>query len=166
MSLKVVPLPRAVYVVILLGVCNCEPVVSKLRLEKLMFLMWKEVVEQSPAVLWIGGSYDFRPRPYGPGTEEIDDDVEFLVDLDLVKVTVAKELYSKYFSYMLTEKGKQLFQKLLVDLGKDEVFMELVRKTEEIKKRWLREDIRKLLKYIYERYPEYCHKHMLKHLLR
>ena len=159
-SLALRSLPRAAYALLLLGACEGKPIIHKLRLQKLIFLLQKEIIE--PGLLSIiQGSYDFRPYNYGPFSEEVIDDIEFLKDLGLVEV--AEKNGSEV--YKLTNKGKQLFEKILSTFKNDAQFRKAFEKITELKKRWVKEELEKLLKYVYERYPEYTEKSMIKHLL-
>jgi len=150
-------LPRQVYILLTLYAGNKEPIHDQLRLEKLLFLVQKEVIEGKGLNLSIE-DYNFRAYKYGPFTEEVYDDVWRLKELGLVNIEERGD--TKIFS--LTEVGVKLVENILRE---NENAQKVLRAIEEIKKRWNKKDIKELLKYVYRNYPEYTEKSLIKHIL-
>ncbi len=152
---------------------QCEPIVGKTRLMKMVFLFDKEIrrkfnLEQSiPDEVM---PY-FEARNFGPFSGQIYQDLEFLVEMGLVDVVeVGKEELIKdeieEYSYWqatsdvvdrpfpeefwLTPLGRQFVEEKL----KDELSEENWKTLDEFKKRCTSAPLKALLKYVYSKYPE------------
>ena len=152
-------IPRQLYILLLL---NEGSVREKLRLQKLMFLLQKEIVERKGLKISID-QYDFTAYNYGPFSDELIDDVEFLKDLGLINVKKENDIEI----YEITKKGR----KFLADLSKripnftKNLLQSIEREIENLRRKWDKEPLKKLLRYVYENYPEYTEKSLIKHLL-
>ena len=150
-------LPRQVYILLTLYADNKAPVHDQLRLEKLLFLVQKEVIEGKGLNVGIE-DYNFRAYKYGPFTEEVYDDVWSLKELGLVKIEERGD--TKVFS--LTENGVRLVENIL---QQNEYARKVLDAIEEIKRRWNKKSLKELLRYVYRNYPEYTEKSLIRHIL-
>jgi len=58
-------------------------------------------------------TFEYKSYFYGPYSEELSETINTLVGVKLLKETVTATGYNSYrYDYFLTEKGKELFQKL------------------------------------------------------
>lgn len=151
------PLPRQVYVLLTLYANDKAPIKDQLRLEKMLFLVQKEIIEGRGLSISVE-DYNFRAYKYGPFTEEVYDDVWSLKELGLVKVEEKGE--TKIFS--LTEKGIRLVENLL---KQNEYARRVLEAIEKVKGKWNSKDLKSLLRYVYRNYPEYTEKSLIKHVL-
>ncbi|MDR4496342.1 MAG: hypothetical protein MRK02_00160 [Candidatus Scalindua sp.] len=71
---------------------QCEPIAGKTRLMKMIFLFDKELKKKFNLAKTISDDAfpDFTAYDYGPYSEQVYIDLEFLVDLNLVKVKKVK----------------------------------------------------------------------------
>lgn len=151
-----------------------EPIVGRTRLMKMIFLFDKELrhdfrmgtaVEEAAIPV-------FEPYDFGPYSSQVYSDLEFLVDLAFVKVSVAgdalpDEEAAEYDYWRATaadaaEEEAELEQFSLTNTGRK--FVERGRAGEltdaqqtlldEFKGRCTRTGLRSLLKYVYAKYPE------------
>lgn len=151
--------PRQLYLLLLL---DGDPVKQRLRLQKLMFLLQKEIIERK-GLQASTEEYDFTAYNYGPFSDELMDDVEFLKDLGLIDVIKENDVEL----YKITEKGERFladFLKKAPDPLK-KLFQSIKHEVEKLKKKWNKEPLKKLLRYVYEYYPEYTEKSLIRHLL-
>lgn len=133
-----------------------EPVKGNLRLQKLVFLLEKEIIEKKGYML-SNELYEFRPYNYGPYSEDVLDDVELLKDLGLITTgTNEKEFYK------ITNKGIEVLNRLI---EKNPNLKNIMSEIENLKKRWNNVPLKKLLQYVYRKYPEYTEKSLIKHLI-
>jgi len=144
--------PRCTYLLLMVGADNHEPIEGQIRLQKLMFLLEKEILEKRMAITDEG--YDFSQHAFMPFSEDVLDDLELLKDLGLVKIEGEK--------IRLTEKGLEVLRNVL---RKDARLRALMKYIEAIKARWNREP-EKLSKYICVKYPHYIEKSLIKYLVK
>lgn len=134
------------------------------RIMKYLFLLAKE----KEVGRYVEDYYSFAPRNLGPFDKRLYDDLESLRGYGLIeKVPVLRARASPeerdiadFFErgdwnteYRLTEKGVK-FAKALVR-GANEKDKNIMKAIEEIKAKYSRYPLLKLLEYIYEKYPEY-----------
>ena len=151
------PIPRSVYLLLMLYANNGTPIKGKIRLEKMIFLLDQLIRRKH---LHIADKlYDFRAYSYGPFSEDVYDDVELLKDLGLLR----KEGSEENPSYEITEKGKTLIEKMI---EKGVMPESLLGEVERIKRRWNCVDLYSLLRYIYENYKEYTQKSLIRSRFR
>lgn len=144
--MQIQELPRGIYLLLLSNANNGEAVRNRTRLEKLIFLISKEVLDK-PGRRITPKTYTFRADRFGPFSEEVYDDVETLSNLGLVTWDNENEL-------KITEKGKKLADKLL---GEQHIPYVLVQDIEKIKKLYNRMSLKNLLRYVYRKYDEYTY---------
>lgn len=119
-----------------------EPnIVSPLQIMKGLFLLSKE--------LKLENFYTFEPYLYGPCSFDIYNDLNALLRENLL--TTIKFLPSYWSYYRVTPQGIEKSKKILQTAGQ-----EMVTKMKEIKKIVVSKGFIDLLKYIYEKYPEYA----------
>jgi len=72
---------------------QCEPIIGKTRLMKMIFLFDKELKKKFNLAKTISDEAfpDFTAYDYGPYSEQVYIDIEFLVDLNFVKVKKVKD---------------------------------------------------------------------------
>lgn len=131
----------------LLNADDGEAVRNRTRLEKLVFLISKEVLDK-PGRRITPKTYTFRADRFGPFSEEVYDDVETLADLGLV------ERDDKRARVSITNKGKQLVHKLLTQ---NYVPYVLAKDIEKTKKLYNKTPLKTLLRYVYQKYEKYTH---------
>jgi hypothetical protein len=136
------------------------------RLEKLIFLLERE----TPARSWLTEVADFRSDRFGPFSAEIYKAVDSLWAYGLLQdsarfaedtedrwesVNVVGKDVDAYTTrtFQLTERGKKYYAALVSELPGDAE--EILRS---FKDRFARLPLRQLVRYVYERYPEYTDK--------
>ena len=143
-----------------------EEIVGNTRLEKLMFLLGQETSLKR----YLGG-FNFEPYNYGPFSSEVFDAIQALINAGLVKpgISDSKEYLDEAdryqiefqigdsadspkttITYSLTPEGKKVASVLFQALSEKEK-EELVA----LKKRFNSTNLRKLLQYVYRKYPKF-----------
>lgn len=155
---------------------QCEPILGRTRLMKMVFLFNKEIRRQMNLSKVIPDSAmpDFSAYRYGPYSVHIFEDLEFLIEMGLVEAIYAgdedklSEEVEEYAYWQAQtdsdlEEGEQrqeLFQ--LTDLGKEFVEKELItnlsteqqKALDEFKHRCTAAELKALLRYVYTKYPD------------
>jgi hypothetical protein len=136
------------------------------RLEKLIFLLERE----TPVRSWLTEVADFRSDRFGPFSAEIykaidslwaygllEDSARFAEDSEdrWETVNVVGKDVDEYTTrtFKLTERGVRYYDALIAELPKD---AEAVLRS--FKEQFARLPLRQLVRYVYERYPEYTDK--------
>ncbi len=145
-------IPRPVFLLMLLNAKNGEPIEGKIRLEKLIFKIQKEILDKTQ----ITSSYVYRPYKYGPYTEDTYDDFETLKGLGLA------DFDESHSRYVITPKGKIMLENLK---KRCLINPEWLRNIETIKKTYNELPLEKLLVQIYREYPEYTEKSEIRDIL-
>ena len=118
-----------------------EPnIVSPIQIMKGLFLASKE--------LKLNNFYKFEPYLYGPCSFEVYQDINQLLTENLI--TMIKIFPSYWAYYKITPQGAQKSRKILQTMNR-----ELLEKLKEIKELVVNKSFIELLKYVYEKYPEY-----------
>jgi len=141
------------------------------RLEKLLFLLERE----TPAAAWLKESADFSTHNFGPFSAKAYQEIETLVAAGLVRdserITDSAEdswevrniigapIPDPYATrdFELTDLGRRYYRSLLSDLPEA---AEL--DVSEIKTRFGTTPLRQLVRYVYERYPEFTEKSLIR----
>ncbi len=147
------PVPRSVYVLLLLYANDGATIEGKLRLEKMVFLLDQTI--RSKRLHIADKLYDFRAYSFGPFSEEVYDDIELLKDLNLVNISGTEENPT----YQITDKGKKIVEKMI---QQEVIPPSLLNEIENIKRKWNRADLYSLLKYIYRNYREFTQKSLIR----
>ena len=145
--MQIKELPRGTYILLLLNAENGEAVRNKTRLEKLVFLISKEVLDK-PGRRITPKTYTFQADRFGPFSEEVYDDVHTLADLGLVDWDDEQE------SVSITEKGKKLVNKML---SRNYVPYSLALDIERLKRLYNKTPLKTLLRYVYQKYEKYTY---------
>ncbi len=141
------------------------------RLEKLLFLFEKE----TDAASWLKEEADFSSNNFGPFSAKAYQEIETLTAAELVRDSATlsdsaedtweteniigettPEPYATR-NLELTEKGRRYYEALLSELPDD---AELV--VAELKRRFCAIPLRRLVRYVYQRYPEFTDKSIIR----
>ncbi|MEM4213937.1 MAG: DUF4065 domain-containing protein [Candidatus Methanomethylicaceae archaeon] len=144
-------IPRPLFLLILLAADKGAPIIGRLKLEKLLFKVQKDLLDKNPML----PRYNFRPYKYGPYTEDAYDDLEALKELDLAK--------EKDSVFEITQKGIDLLEELE---KKGVLDKDLIEKIEDIKRKYNKLDTDQLLTIIYSEYPDYATRSEIRELLK
>jgi uncharacterized protein len=156
-------------VVLLLGAEGTEPqgrIEGVTRLEKLLFLLERE----TPAGHWLTEKPDFRSHRFGPFSSKVYQAVETLAAAGLIRdsaspspdqqdawetTNVVLDESDPYANrtFELTDSGWEYFRALLQDLP-----LEAPKVVFGFKRRFGTIPLRQLVRYVYERYPEFTDK--------
>jgi uncharacterized protein YwgA len=155
---------------------HCEPILGKTRLMKMVFL-FNEELRQSinlNKAIPISAMPQFEAYHYGPYSAQVYSDLEFLVELGLIEVTILDdtekipeeigeyeywqaasdaaddEIGQAQEQFGLTDLGHRFVEKkLLSDLSSEQL-----EALNEFKRRCTTADLKTLLKYVYSKYPK------------
>jgi uncharacterized protein YwgA len=156
---------------------ECERIVGKTRLVKMVFLFEKEIRQKFSLDVQIPQNAipDFEAQAFGPFSAKIYEDLEFLVDMGLIDVlgngqeelledekqeyeywqaTGGNENRPFQESFSLTDIGKEFVESRL----KDRLSSNQWKVVDEFKKRCTSAPLKALLKYVYTRYPDMTRK--------
>jgi hypothetical protein len=152
---------------------TAEPVRGITRLQKLLFLLWKEgnFYEDIPDL------YNFKAYDYGPCMDDLYDDIEFAEDIGLLTVNEVpsgneyegadEDAFLQDFGFRwvkritrrdfaLTETGKQAAKEIYDALDEDRR-----QRLNQIKRRFNSMPFFDLLRYVYRKYPAFAKKSIL-----
>lgn len=127
-----------------LGKTN-EEIIGRTRLEKLLFLIKQEILDKEEIPL-TEDYFRFKAYKFGPFTEELFDELEFLKDFGMIDVVGEGE--NQIFK--LTDRGIQLAKKTETMIPS-----KILQGIASIKKKWGYVSLNELLMYVYTRYPDY-----------
>ncbi len=130
-----------------------EPIEGRTRLQKMVFLMQKELKQrdQSGAV---GLEYDFIPYDYGPFSKELYDDLDAMIEQEFVDDTEEPLQSGKVkYIYEIENNGEELVGSESESWKDVDAIMQLAR---EIKKNYNDMLLSELIEYVYSEYPEYA----------
>lgn len=127
----------------LLSVADEQSVKGITRLQKLIFLVEQELLNEDDY-------YKFRAGQYGPFSRGLYDDIDDLVESRFIDEEIERTPVGERKTYTLTEKGQRAVTNALQhdEVGFDP--KELAKKIESYEG----EGLRDLLKYVYSKYPE------------
>lgn len=148
-------MPRATYVLLLLDANRQVPIEGRTRLEKLLFLVQKKLVEEM-GIGFITDPYSFRPLYFGPFTEDVYDDLDTLRTFGLVEIKGDDEATQKF---MITAKGHEAVLRLK-ESGR--VPSLLIDEIESLKRSYGRMNLKDLIERVYKQYPQYTMKSEIK----
>ena len=141
-------LPRATYLLLLLNSASKKGIEGRTRLEKLVFLMQKRLIED---LKWgiTSNTYKFRAYNYGPFSEEVLDDLTSLQMLKLVEVEGEEQENQKF---VITDKGREVVDKLVRNAN---VSHNLANAIKHIMSSFGELPLDKLVERVYKEYPDY-----------
>jgi uncharacterized protein YwgA len=131
---------------LILLILNEGKVSGKTKLQKEVFLAWKEIIKDhlvDPL---------FHPDYYGPYSDLIEDAIEQLKLEGYIKTAAIGEGHATYF---ITEKGKKKVREILENKKFISKFMQILK---EKKIDWDEWSSKGILIYVYRKYPEYTTK--------
>ena len=150
-----------------------EPVLGITRLQKLLFLLWKE----GNFYKTVPDLYNFKAYDFGPCMDDLYDDLEFTQTIGLVAVDESAEAsefdngdeaaFIQSFGlrmprpknrrdYSLTESGIEASTDLYSELSAKDIDA-----VENIKRRFNGMPFFELLRYVYNKYPKFAEKSIL-----
>ncbi len=141
------------------------------RLEKLLFLLEKE----TDAAHWLKEDAGFSSNNFGPFSAKAYQEIEMLTSAGLVEDSasltdsaedtweteniIGEEPADPYATrnLSLTEKGRRYYKALLLELPEDAEGV-----VAEVKRRFGSMPLRRLIRYVYQRYPEFTDKSIIR----
>ena len=130
-----------------------EPIEGRTRLQKMVFLMQKELEQrgQSGAV---ETEYDFIPYDYGPFSKELYDDLDAMIDQEFVDDTEEPLRSGKVkYIYEIEGDGEDLVDSEAETWEDADAIMQLA---QEIKEDYNDMLLSELIEYVYSEYPDYA----------
>ena len=146
---------RPLYLLTLLGADRCSAVEGRTRLIKLMFLVQKRVIEE----LKLGitrDAYNFRAFNYGPYSEDVYADFEFLRIRGLAQVDGDDEAVQRFH---LTPRGQAMISRLVTNRTISPAMFD---ETQRIKQTYGKLSLEKLLARVYAQYPAFTTRSLIK----
>jgi uncharacterized protein YwgA len=144
---------RSELLLLLLDVDKDQPIQGRTRLAKLLFLIQKEIVETAKLGPE-GEKFDFSADRYGPFSDEIFDEIEFLSDIHFITRTGEEDAETFKITQQGTDYVKQKIVPKIGERGIDEI--------KRLRRKYASLDLRELLRYVYARYPEYAVKSVIR----
>lgn len=150
-----------------------EPVCGITRLQKLLFLLWKEgkIYEDLPNL------YNFKAYDFGPCIDDLYDDLDFAEDIELIsiqEVPSGNEFEGGDEDAFLADFGFRLVKRVtrkdfaLTNAGQEaakEIYDNLDaqrrQRLDQIKRRFNSMPFFDLLRYVYRKYPKFAKKSVL-----
>jgi len=152
---------------------TAEPIHGTTRLQKLLFLLWKEgkFYEDIPNL------YNFKAYDFGPCMDDLYDDLEFAEDIGLLTIDEVpsgneyegadEDAFLQDFGFrlvkrptrrdfVLTETGQEAAKEIYDALDKDRR-----QRLNQIKRRFNSMQFFDLLRYVYHKYPAFAKKSVL-----
>lgn len=152
---------------------TAEPIQGITRLQKLLFLLWKEgkFYEDIPNL------YNFKAYDFGPCMDDLYDDLEFAEDISLITIDEApsgndyegadEDAFLQAFGFhwvkrptrrdfILTETGQEAAKDIYDALDEDRR-----QRLNQIKRRFNPMQFFDLLRYVYRKYPAFARKSVL-----
>jgi uncharacterized protein YwgA len=139
----------------LMYVNDGEPIEGRTRLQKMVFLMQKEL-EQRDQSGAIGLEYDFIPYDYGPFSKKLYDDLDAMIEQEFVE-DAEEPLQSgkvKYI-YEIEDDGEDLVDSEKKTWSNAIAIFQLA---QEVKEEYNFMLLSELIEYVYSEYPEYAEK--------
>jgi len=126
---------------ILLGLIYIAPekIMSPIQIMKSLFLIEEELKL---------GLYKFQPYLYGPCSFEVYSDLEHLENETLIS---SFPTTTGWRYYQITDKGRRIAKEIEKNFDN-----KLLEKLQEVKRTVVSKSFFELLKYIYEKYPQYA----------
>ncbi len=145
-------LVRQVLPLLLTFAINKEPIVGRTRFQKMIFLLLQHA-------RFFKNRYDFNPHDYGPYSQELQDDIDYLIVenyLSEEKRTIDEGKIR--YEYSITREGSSLLKSIMSDskLDKKYQFTRVLEISDKIKNKVNHQDLHSLLSDIYQEYPEYA----------
>jgi uncharacterized protein len=150
-----------------------EPIKGITRLQKLLFLLWKE----GHFYEWVKNLYNFQAYDFGPCMDDLYDDLEFVEELGLVKVNEVpsgneyeggdEEAFVGAFGFRFLKRDtRRDFSLTPAGIGAAKELYDGLTKTDReslnlIKSKYNQMGFWDLLRYVYKKYPAFAEKSVL-----
>ena len=132
---------------------------GRTRFQKLAFLAEQRLEDEGIS------AYDFIPYDYGPFTDDLYIELEFLRDKGLVEESRTRTYGGdERYDYKLTREGRQTFEQNIPEEPSSPAenrFETLTEVANDVVSEYNSIPISNLLKYVYEEYPEYAENSVL-----
>jgi len=145
-------LTKSEQLLLLLDVDREHAVMGRTRLAKLLFLVQKEILETGKLGPEREG-YEFRADRYGPFSDEIFDEIEFLSDEGLISRSGENENEA----FQITDIGSKFVRERILTRSSPAAIEEVKR----LRTRYGSLPLSQLLQFVYTKYPEYAVKSVL-----
>src|SRR5712664_2176271 len=139
-------LTKSELLLLLLNVDKDRPIQGRTRLAKLLFLVQKEILDTGQ----LGASsegYEFRADRYGPFSDEIFDELEFLSDAGFIQRSGENENQT----FHITDVGSEFVRQRILPKTKSTGIEEVKR----LRAKFGSIPLTQLLQFVYAKYPEY-----------
>lgn len=136
---------RTDIVLLLLYGDNAYPIDGNTRFEKLIFLTQKEIIDKWDIIM--SSPFNYQADRFGPMATEMYDEIAYLKENGML------EEFGKN-QYRITEKGKRFVEKIIAK----RVPQKIIEAIDAKKRAYDRTDLINLLRYVYEKYPDYTEK--------
>ena len=137
----------------LMYVDDQEPVEGRTRLQKMVFLLQKEL-EKRDELTTTGVKYEFVPYDYGPFSKDLYDDLDRMIEQRFVEDTEERLASGKVkYVYEIDAGGEDLVESQSKELAEAADIVDLAR---EIKNQYNDVLLSELIEYVYSEYPDYA----------
>jgi len=116
---------------------------GKTRIQKLVFLVQEE--KGMPL------DYTFYPYDQGPLSFELSDEINSLINSGLVIESITDTVYAPRHDFMLSNIGEKYVETIM----EDKLSPREKRKIQSVINKWNARDLRVLLEYVHDKYPDY-----------
>lgn len=140
------PIKRTDIVLLLLYGDNGYPIDGNTRFEKLIFLTQKEIIDKWEIIM--SSPFNYQSDRFGPMATEMYDEIVYLKENGMLE-----EIGKNH--YKITEKGKRFVEKVLIN---NRIPQKIVDAIDAKKRAYDRTELISLLRYVYEKYPDYTEK--------
>lgn len=137
-----------------------KPIQGRTRLQKMIFLLQKELDEEGEYPL--DDRYQFVPYDYGPFSRPLYEDLDELYERGFINELSETVDYGDTegqvkYQYSLQPSGVSFLE----DRMSDDDFQKILQKAEQIKKEFNNMALSQLLEIVYSEYPEYTENSVL-----
>ncbi|NUC74763.1 DUF4065 domain-containing protein [Haloterrigena sp. SYSU A558-1] len=130
-----------------------EPIEGRTRLQKLVFLMQKELEQREQSGM-VGSAYEFIPYDYGPFSKDLYDDLDAMINQQFVDDTEEPLRSGKVkYVYEIEDDGQTLVE---TESENRESVAEVVQVAQEIKEEYNDMLLSDLIEFVYSEYPDYA----------
>lgn len=145
MSISKAPIKRTDIVLLLLYGDKAYPIDGNTRFEKLIFLTQKEIIDKWNVIM--SSPFNYESDRFGPMATEMYDEIAYLKENGMLE-----EIGKNH--YKITDKGKRFVEKILFKRVPEKIIQAI----DEKKRTYDRTELINLLRYVYEKYPDYTEK--------
>jgi len=124
---------------------------GRTKLQKFVFLLQKQLGDSCPS------SYNFIPYDYGPFSKELAEDMTELQDEGFVEKREIVMGNKVEHRYKITDDGHRELEHLKSEFN----IGDTAQVSEELVGKWNKNSLRRLISYVYSKYPRYAEKSVL-----